>query len=297
MHDLIGIICTIHRLIQRVGKISDRYWRSTKEQLVNGENLYHSVSGKMPKCTYNATYLVGYIQSNMEQVRRILYRLENQVIFSMRELENIRTDLVEINEAVQLQAKMVKDERSKERMKQFQCLMDRANLTRTRREQRLRATGETVERTQPAIQFGTVEPEMMVDRAPLTREDLDIYASDNEDELPLEYMSTVRPAPSFEPIRFEQPPLDEPVASTSRQPDLRGQLDRQRAVVAVNVKQSNQESPSTEYRGRGRGHAGRRFTVEPSQVSSTRSRSDIRGQAESASSTISHATYPVVSPA
>lgn len=260
-----------------------------EEKVVNEKIC--TISGKMPKCTYTATFLVGYIQGKMEQVRKLVYRLENQLIFSMRELDNIRTELEEVEEEVQMQARMVKDERSEEKMKQFRSLMECAKLRRTGREQRLRAIEESVEQAQPSIQVGTVEPEMVVDRAPPTREDLDIYASDNEDEFPLEYMSTVRLPARYEPIRFDPPPADEPIASTSQQADLRDRLNHQRAVVNYNVQQGNRENSSTAGRGRGRGIGGRGVTVEPSQDSSTRSRSDIRGRAESVSSTASHATY------
>lgn len=248
----------------------------------------------MPKCTYTPDLLVGYILGKMERLRKIVYYLENQESYTMMELEHVRVELLETDAEVQLQAKMVKDERVGPKMIEFRALLRRAIVSRERREQRARAIEQgTNEQPIPPIQFDDVGPPMGT-RASPTGEELEIYASDNEDEFPLELRSTVRPAQTFEPIRIEpMEPIDstnEPQPSTSRQADLRDQLEHQRTAASYGVQHGDRENSRNAGAQRGRGRE-RHFETSrifvPSRTSD-RSRSDHRGRPGTVSSVSSY---------
>lgn len=255
----------------------------------------------MPKCTYTPDLLIGYVLAKMDQLRKIVFHLENTVDFTLRELVHIRTEILEIDAEVQLQAKMIKNEQIGPKMMEFRALLRRAVTTRERREQRARANEEDDDQPRPSAQFEVVEPQEAVAPASPTRDDLAPYASDNEDPLPLELKSIVRPARNFQPIRVQpsdtveamSEATDEPVPSTSRQADLRDELDRQRLAGSYGVRHENQEQSRETGAARGRG-ANCRF--EQSRIfvpshASERSRSDHRGGTRSVSSMSSHASY------
>lgn len=241
------------------------------------------ILSEMPKLPYTAEYLVGYLHNGMNQVRRILYRLENQEDYSRQELLHIRDDLLEANADAEFQSTMIKDERARPVMLEFRELMRRAVIRRNAREKRLSDTRARSEGVSMDIQFGSVVPEMLIGRRSPTREDLEPYASDNSDEFPVHLMSTVRPTRNFAPIRTDPPGPGEP--STSRDADLRHQLVDRRIAANVSVQQERRESA----RPTARAHERSRDFV-PSR-NSDRSRSEREGQASSAASTTSYRSY------
>lgn len=249
--------------------------------------MYHY--RRMPKCTYTPEFLAGYIRCQMETVRRILYRLENQVNFTIRELENVRIELDDANSQAQFQAYLVKDESIRPIMKEFFALMQRSMEQRERRVQRQRAIGAGDDSVPRALQIGEPDRAMVVDPIVRTREDLEPYASDNEEPFPLELMSAVRPGRNFEPVRFEVTVPNEivrnPEPSTSQQADLRDRLEQQHAH------QSRERDRRGELlRGRGRGRVWQSRTFVPSQTSE-RSRSIVRDNASVTSTASSYASY------
>lgn len=267
------------------------------EQSGNRRNVVYFQ--KMPKCTYTAELVVGYILAKMEQMRRIIHRLENQIEFSRQELEHIRTDLQEIATDVDVQVKMVRDDRMGAKLIEYRMLLNQATQQRARR---LEALDKPAETMLVQLQFGEVDV-AMVDGPPRQAENVEadqdtmsLYASDNEEPLPLELMSVVKPAPTFEPVRIESADDNEPQPSTSRQADLREQLARHQAVASYGVQRDVREQG----RGAGVGHRrgsgrwnGQTRIFVPSRTpeqgrSSNQSRSDT---ATSRSSMSSHASY------
>lgn len=238
----------------------------------------------MPKQPFTVDFVVGFIYAKVADVRKIVFRMENRLNFSMNELTNIQLELEEIDAEVQLQAKMITDERVRPKMMEFDQLMKRAIEQRERREQRARAIEAGNEQQEHALR--DVEPDKMAQERQPTREDLDPYASDNEEPLAPELMSIVRPAKKFQPIEFRP---NEP--GPSRQGDLRDQLENQRtaqhAAGSYGVHRESREQGRRGGHKRG-GGAYREFV--PSR-NSERSRSDVHSQAGTVSSVSSFGSY------
>lgn len=245
-------------------------------------------SSYMPKKMDTVELVVGYVQSSRDRLKQIVYRLENQIEYSRQELAHVRTDLIEMEAGVQVQAVQVKDSRMPLIMQEFRELMDRAVEQRARREKAL----DNPKRHH--LQFGTVDPDMVnetsqnvemppdaektpVPERPTAPQSLPItqpppvetdtwtdYASDNEERFPAEMRSIVRPGPRFEPVRTESSetvrtqPYDpnEPPPGTSRREDLRGHIERQRLAANYGVHQrypsAHQERDRSNLRGRNR---------------------------------------------
>lgn len=246
----------------------------------------------MPKQVYTGDFVVGWVHARMEQLRKIIHRLENVPDFSLRELMHLRDDILNIDVEVQLQEKMVKDDRIKPKMVEYRALLRRAVVTRERREQRARAI-EAGDDRNPPIQFDDVGQQEAA-RASPSLSTLDIYASDNEEPLPLELMSQIKPAPDYQPIRMPSPePSNEPQPSTSRQADLREQLEERQQVGSYGVRHENRENSRNNGAQRGRDrerHYGQSRVFVPSRASD-RSRSDLRSRAETTTSASSYASY------
>lgn len=255
---------------------------------------------RMPKLPYTDEFLVGVIVTRMDQLRKIVQRLENQEHFTMRELEHVRDEIIEINNDVEVQSRNVTDDRVTPSMNSFRALVRRAIQTRERREQRLRTGGPHGDQSLAGIQFGTIDPEQVDVLEIETGDTLAAYASDNEDPLPLELMSTVRPSKEFEPVVFRPPT-----------PDLRDRLNRHRAQASYGVRQAERdrnepvrnepvrseeirrepESPMPVRRDRGRGRGGMQSRNDGPSRMTERSRSDARGRAVASTSTVSHREY------
>lgn len=197
----------------------------------------------MPRLPLTTEFLVGYIAGKMEQTRKIVYKLEMEVELTPRELENMEAELREIHVKVQFQAKLIKDERVRPKMKEFQALMANAEARRANRLKGIKAA----ETDSPSeLQFGQVDRQMLGDApqqqvAQVSKEGdtLSIYASDNEEEFPLELLSVVQPTRSFQPTAF--PSATEPVAGTSQQSDLRDQLNKGKTIGCYGVQIGNDE--------------------------------------------------------
>lgn len=158
--------------------------------------------------------------------------------FSARELEHTRVELDEINSDIRTQSKMVKDDRIRPKMIEFERLMKGAERQRLRR---VNAIGNKEPRctpTEDAIQFGSVNASMLAGRGSpqeLATGTLSPYASENEESLPLELYSTIRPTRSFEPMSFQPSTSNQtserPTAVTSSREDLRFELNQRRVAA------------------------------------------------------------------
>lgn len=78
------------------------------------------------------------------------------------------------------------------------------------------------------LQFGDVTMSMLAGSVtkPLTKSEREYYASDNEEEMPLEHLSTIFTTPSYRPIKFRlgERSGSNDGASTSAQADLRHRI-------------------------------------------------------------------------
>lgn len=124
-------------------------------------------------------FVVGWVHARMEQLRKIIHRLGNVPDFSLRELGHLRNEILSIDAEVQLQEKMVKDDRIKPKMVEYRALLKRAVVTQERREQRARSIEQGDDRN-PPIRFDDIGQEEAA-RASPSLSTLDIYASDNEE--------------------------------------------------------------------------------------------------------------------
>lgn len=151
---------------------------------------------------------------------------------------------------VQVQARMIKDERLPQQMAVFRRLMDRAVEQRARRARALTC------RPPDRLQFGDVNPAECDDSSRNVemppedqRDSLSIYASDNEDPLPIDLKGVVRPTATFVPVRAD--PIN-PIPITSQQPDLRVHLEQARAPASYGARYGHQERDRRNLRGQNR---------------------------------------------
>lgn len=276
----------------------------------------------MPKQMYSEELVVGYILAQNDQLRDIIQRLENQEHYTMRELGNLHDQIDGIRKAVNQQLPMANKVNINPILATFNELYRRAMQTRERRVQRLRANAQASMLPESEIHFGTVDPEM-VNALSVSVGELQPYTSDNEEPLPLECMSIVRPGNDFEPISFRPNENDEPIASTSRQADLREQLNdwktrassgSHRSVKRQNRDGNRSQQDRTEEQDRrsraevqarnnarqmqvrnveqGRGHRAQvQVRHNGSRREYERSRSNIRGQIDAASAMMTRERY------
>lgn len=195
----------------------------------------------MSKRPYTAEYRVGFIQTKVDQLRKIVHRLENQHDFAKRELDHMRMEMMEIETEVLYQKKFYKDDRSGPRVKEFDQLYAMAEQLWEEQYTRVSVSKGTIPKTSgnsPAIQFGEVElaihgnadQENLPPQEPRRRvidTSLDDYATDNEKPLPVHCLSRVRPSPSYKPIEFPRP---EELSRKQQEDeaDLRAKLEQRR---------------------------------------------------------------------
>lgn len=200
----------------------------------------------MPRASYTPQFLGGYVAAKLEQLRKIVYRLEPREDLTHAELDHVRVDIEEIEEEIRLQSQRITDEKVKPKMLEFEKLI---RMARGLLKDNLHLLGppEKVNKKddQPMrIQFGEVDEAMLngkwretrprqpgSPRRPVTAKDLDVYASDAEEPMPIEYMSVVKPAKGFRAAMWAPP--EEPRrkdAACSR--DLREELERRRSSGA-----------------------------------------------------------------
>lgn len=186
----------------------------------------------MPCQGYTAEFLVGYICSKMEQLRSILHRMDECDNLTLSELEHICNEVQGVDADVQIQAKLVKDDDLiKSKMIEYKKLVTRAELLRRERVQKLEASQEKRKAAMPSDGVNMATKADAVVPREINAEELEIYISDNDEPMPMP--STIRPSRTFRPVEFGRPTQgesdDQPIASTSRQADLRDQLARGRA--------------------------------------------------------------------
>lgn len=198
----------------------------------------------MPLNVNSAEFLVGYIQSKMEQMHAIVHRLDDDEGFSQRELERMREEYLTIDLDIQTQSRSVDDKDVEPTMEEYRALY---SVT----EQKWKVQYAKVDtskgaipknrRASPEIQFGEVDMAEYENDEPVDEPQrrvvdtsMEMYVSDNEEPVPLQYWSYVRTTANFRPIQFAR--SDELwSASATKQPKLRAKTTRRHI----------QQSPST----------------------------------------------------
>lgn len=186
----------------------------------------------MPRATWTSEFLVGYISGRMEQLRSLVHRLESGRALTTGELDNILLEILEIDEQVHGQATLVKDVRIKPKLLEFKKLFNMASETWEGAKNALaikapinassnvdKVWDELLEEAidvAPGMAMAELSPQPVApDAASSAPEDeLAIFASDCEEEMPLELLSTVTRTQSFQPIAL--PPLETPLQALAR---------------------------------------------------------------------------------
>lgn len=250
---------------------------------------------KMPKCTYTPELLVGYIIGKVESLRAIIHRLSSDRVFTANELDYMRQDVRDIDQEVHTQSRMCKDERLGPKMKEYDQLSEMVKGLLEQGLVRANEAGTSHHATTsqaPAVSLNDLAASVSnVLRRPhreATREDLEIYASDNEEPLPLELMSTMVVTRRYSPVRFDRSPDDQSngavasVSMSARGSDLRQDLDRRRA--SINVESREQRDVSRRSNVPGRSNESNRPSVAVNSGS-------VRGRSPDARSTVSSMSY------
>lgn len=116
----------------------------------------------MPRATYTVEFLVGYVVGRME-LRNLVHRLETEQVFSQDDIDKILLEIVEIEEQVCGQARLVQDDRIKPKMIEFSKLF---NMASEAWEKRKNALGTIEAVGSPSIPSGGVEPTLIIEPEP-----------------------------------------------------------------------------------------------------------------------------------
>lgn len=157
-------------------------------------------------------------------------------------------DINDIELTVQTQTKLVSDECVRPKLLEYNALNALAEKWLA---QRAEGDGSAPEEQPLEMQFGQVTGSMLAGRPQIEEVDadeLELYASENEDPMPMERWSTVKPTSSYRPVHFEPTNAIEPMPSTSKQADLRQALEQRRpaqcgALQVARNKQSRGDGP------------------------------------------------------
>lgn len=216
---------------------------------------------------YTPEFLVGYVQAKVGQLRTITHRLGTRHDFTTRELGYIQQEIMDIDVEVHVQAKMINDDAIRPKMLEYSKIYVIAEELFTRREKEAKAA-EAMAAPPPAesppIQFGEVNMAMYEDKkeeVPVAKppsiddnagaaleigSELEIYASDNEEPMPLECLSTITVTRGYQPVQFPRPKKEEnePVASTSKESVPGKEGLREVARAELNRRRANEPSSS-----------------------------------------------------
>lgn len=202
----------------------------------------------MPRIT-TAEFLVGYIHAKMEQLRLLAHRLQSNHNFTVTELVHMSQEILDIDAEVQGQSRTVDDERVNPKMSEYYALYHLAQrLIKERRAAMLPLHSSSNARTvqpagvnneppitvsiaavttlnpeaspfQPAAQAVPSDPANLPVSPAHTSVGLEIYASDGEESIPLEYLSKVNMTSTFRPIVFDSEGDRSPVNQSRRWAD------------------------------------------------------------------------------
>lgn len=196
----------------------------------------------MPRFTYTAEFIVGCIHSEMEQLRRLINRLETRFDFTRVDLEHMRLEINEIEDDIRTQVRMIEDKRVQPKFKEFEKLL---SMVREARLEYLDEIEANDGRRPSPLQFGEVTMSMLnakPARQP-SKAELKMYDSDNEEDVPLEFLSTIKTTPAYQPISFRlgsrEDAVAAPKASTSRQAGSRHHRGSGNAPVLYDLSYRN----------------------------------------------------------
>lgn len=202
----------------------------------------------MPKLPYTPEFVAGYVQRAMEEMRELVHRLNDRRDLREPELVELGVSIGRINADIAVQRRFIVDGRMDEKMREYDRLYSMA--MRKWEEARTRAGMEAQMPEPPPspIRFGDVnmedyveQPRPVFERIGEQPEDdsLSIFASDNEDPLPLHRMSVVKPARTFRPLRAA-PSADR---RSGAEPHLREEDEDERRLRQIARMQLERQRP------------------------------------------------------
>lgn len=201
----------------------------------------------MPKYPFTPEFVAGYIHRAMEQLRTIVHRLDERRDFLGPELGEIERTILDIDLDIQEQSGWLKDGGIKQKMKEYQQLLKMAN--RGLREVKSLAGIETQRSPQSSpLRFGDVDMAEYEESQPSVfgrlgqrqneRDDLSLFASDDEEGIPLHRMSVVKPVRTFKPVEFVADL--EPIAGPSHRSDI-AERDRLQLIAWQTIDRAHRQ--------------------------------------------------------